>query len=583
MHRSFRRAAGLGVALVLVVAACGDDDDAGTTAPASSAATTSATTTPTASTAAATTAATGSSPAATSGDNATTTEGTTADTVADVLRPVPTDADTEASGVITYSGAPGTLDPHRVAGPGEWAFLFPVYDRLVQIDDKYQVQPMLATSWTFAPDGSSLTLTLRKDATFGDGSPVDAAAVKASLDRARTLAQSTVANSLSTVTNVEVVDPGTVKIDLSGGGANLLALFSQPAGMIINPKAIADPTVDLAQGPGPGMGSGPYEATSITPGSAGVVTYVQRPDHDKYWDKAAGLFKQLTINNVPTSAQRINVARAGDSDLSQITGVEVAQAKQLVDSGQQAGILYPQTLTVQSVQFRATRPPLDNAKFREAVAYAIDKKSIADQLYSGLCTVTDQPYAAGHWAHDDAVAKVAPSFDPAKAKQLLAESGVTDPSFELIFSPLYGPQSQVLQAQLASVGINLTVTPSPTQAGGPSFAKGDFDSQWFPQTNSVDPSQMINDWYLGVVNLIPEADRAKYEPIAEAGADVTKTQAERADALKPFWTDLAQDVFTVPICTASQVWLQSGKLNLDGMLYSWSGLNDFRYIYKVKG
>jgi hypothetical protein len=46
---------------------------------------------------------------------------------------------------------------------------------------------------------------------------------------------------------------------------------------------------------------------------------------------------------------------------------------------------------------------------------------------------------------------------------------------------------------------------------------------------------------------------------------------------------LAEDVYTVPICTASQVWLQSGELNLDGMLYSWSGLNDFRYIYKVEG
>jgi peptide/nickel transport system substrate-binding protein len=496
--------------------------------------------------------------------------------------PVPADADLDATETFTYSGVPGGLDPDRVAGPGEWAFLFPVYDRLTMIDDQYTVRPMLATKWQFSPDSKQLDLTIRQGATFQDGSPIDAAAVRASLERARTMPSSTWRNSLKTVTSIDVVDPQTVRLSLSGGGANLLVLFSQPAGMIINPKAIADPNADLTQGPGPGGGSGPYQPTSLQSGGTGKVTYVQRADHDKYWDQAAGLIKNLTINNIPTSAQRINAAQAGDSQLSQITGVEVAQANDLVKTGQLAGGLYQQTLTVQSLQFRATRPPLDNPKIRQAIAMAIDKQGIADSLYSGLCTVTDQPYQSAHWAHSDAASQAAPTFDVEKAKQLVAESGVPNPTFQLYFSPLYGPQTQVVQAQLAKIGITVQLMPTPTQAGGPSFDKGDFDAQWFPQTNSPDPSQMINDWYLGVTTLIPPADQARYTPIADQAADATKTQDQRAQILSQFWTQLAQDDYTVPICTASQVWLQKGKLDLDGMLYSWSGLNDFRYVYAKK-
>lgn len=493
--------------------------------------------------------------------------------------PVPADADLDATATFTYSGAPGGLDPDRVTGPGEWAYLYPVYDRLTMVDDEYNIRPMLATRWQFSPDSKQLDLTIRTGATFQDGSPIDAAAVRASLERARTLPTSTWRNSLRTVTSIDVVDPQTVRLSLSGGGANLLVLFSQPAGMIINPKAIADPNADLTQGPGPGGGSGPYIATSLQSGGTGKVTYVQRPDHDRYWDRAAGLIKNLTINNIPTSAQRINAAQAGDSQLSQITGVEVAQANDLVQSGQLSGGLYQQTLTVQSLQLRATRPPLDNPKIRQAIAMAIDKQGIADSLYSGLCTVTDQPYQSAHWANSDAASEAAPKFDVERAKQLVAESGVQDPKFQLYFSPLYGPQTQVVQAQLAEIGITVELVPSPTQAGGPSFDKGDFDAQWFPQTNSPDPSQMINDWYLGVTTLIPPADQPRYTAIADQAADATKTNEQRAQILSQFWTQLAQDVYTVPICTASQVWLQNGTVNLDGLLYAWSGLNDFRYVY----
>ena len=82
-----------------------------------------------------------------------------------------------------------------------------IYDRLTQINDNLEVEPMLAESWEFAKDGSTLEFKLRKDATFADGTKIDAAAVKANLDRARSAPYSTHLNALKSITNVTAVNP----------------------------------------------------------------------------------------------------------------------------------------------------------------------------------------------------------------------------------------------------------------------------------------------------------------------------------------------------------------------------------------
>ena len=409
--------------------------------------------------------------------------------------------DKNADLTFAYSVGPPGFDPVR---PGHlYTFMSLIYDRLTQINDNLEVEPMLAESWEFANDGSTLEFKLRTDGTFADGTKIDAAAVKANLDRARSAPYSTHLNALKSITNVTAVNPTTVRLALAPGqGVQLPSVLALNAGMIVNPKAIADPNADLTQGPGAGNESGPYKLESTTLGlAAGQAQFAQRDDWAKYWDKTAGRIKRLKVIGIATGAQRINAVRAGDVNVGQVTGVDVPQAKQLVDSKELSGNLYTQVTTLQALTMKASRPAISNLKLRQAIQIAIDKEALSEGLYSGYCSPSSQDYPSQHWAHAAALDKKT-QYNQAKAKKLLAESGVANPSLTLVYLPLYQPQAEVAKDQLGQIGINVELIPQPTQAGGPSFANGDFDMSW-SQLISIDPGDTLANTYL---NSTPPGD-----------------------------------------------------------------------------
>ena len=411
--------------------------------------------------------------------------------------------------------------------------------------------------------------------------------MKANLDRARSAPYSTHLNALKSITNVTAVNPTTVRLALAPGqGVQLPSVLALNAGMIVNPKAIADPNADLTQGPGAGNESGPYKLESATLGlAAGQAQYAQRDDWAKYWDKTAGRIKRLKVIGIATGAQRINAVRAGDVNVGQVTGVDVPQAKQLVDSKELSGSLYTQVTTLQALTMKASRPAISNLKLRQAIQIAIDKEALSDGLYSGYCSPSSQDYPSQHWAHAAALDKKT-QYNQAKAKKLLAESGVTNPSLTLVYLPLYQPQAEVAKDQLGQIGINVELIPQPTQAGGPSFANGDFDMSW-SQLISIDPGDTLANTYLNstppVMPLIPAADQAEFLPLQEKLTDPASTQEQRAKVWAQIATKLYENAYVVPVCNASQVWVHDGSIgNMDDLLGEWSGLVDFRYLYKTK-
>ena len=211
--------------------------------------------------------------------------------------------------------------------------------------------------------------------------------------------------------------------------------------MIVNPKAIADPNADLTQGPGAGNESGPYKLESATLSIAsGQAQYAQRDDWAKYWDQTVGRIKRLKVIGISTGAQRINAVRAGDINVGQVTGVDVPQAKQLIDSKELSGSLFTQVTTLQALTMKAARPNMQNLKFRQAIELALDKQAFSQGLYSGFCAPASQDYPVQHWAHVAALDKK-PQYNEAKAKKLLTESGVTNPSLTLVYSSIYQAQA----------------------------------------------------------------------------------------------------------------------------------------------
>ena len=110
-------------------------------------------------------------------------------------------------------------------------------DKLFDIDEKLNIVPQLATSYAWSADSKQLTIKLRTDVTFHDGEKLDAAAVKFNIERHKTMAGSNSSGELRPVTSVDVVDPATVRLNLSAPFSPVLAALADRAGMMVSPKA----------------------------------------------------------------------------------------------------------------------------------------------------------------------------------------------------------------------------------------------------------------------------------------------------------------------------------------------------------
>ncbi|MBW8825723.1 MAG: hypothetical protein JF603_05145 [Acidobacteria bacterium] len=485
------------------------------------------------------------------------------------------DVDPNGELTVAYAAPPTSLDP--VKNSGEY-FTNQLYDRLTYANDKLQVKPMLARSWRY-PDPHTLEMTLRDDVTFEDGTKFDAAAVKANIVRSQTLPGSLLTSVLKGISSVEAVSPTVVRFHLSEGGAELPAVFTGSAGMMISPKVIAS-GVSLDNGPH-GGGSGPYTVVSFSPNDRVVYKQSKTVLDGTYWDKDAGRLKKMTWLYLATSPQRINAVRSGDVDLAQVTGVDTTPAKRLIKSGAYQGREVTLQTTQLSLMLRSTRPPLDNKDLRQAIAYAIDKKALSNGLYNGDCEPAQQFYTAKHWAHSATVDTMF-RYDHDKAQQLVTQSGLSNPTFTLVYGPLYEAPAQALQSMLGGYGIKMKL--QPVSGIDLSFRDGRADANLgtVSPNGGLEPSTLINQFYLGVYKLLPDADGSIAKAAADA-ADPTLTQAQAAKLYDGIWQKAADAAVIIPLCNTHQVWLQKGKVaNLKDFGLTFSGRVDPRYLYVEK-
>src|SRR5260370_11918724 len=142
---------------------------------------------------------------------------------------------------IALQEDPDALDPAQgVSFVGRVVFAG-LCDKLIDIDRNLAYAPLLATEWAWSPDNLALTMKLRPGVVFHDGTQFDAAAVKANIERYKNAPESKRKTELKQVSGVEIVDLLTVRFILSEPYAPLLRILSDRAGMMISPKAIAEP------------------------------------------------------------------------------------------------------------------------------------------------------------------------------------------------------------------------------------------------------------------------------------------------------------------------------------------------------
>jgi peptide/nickel transport system substrate-binding protein len=336
--------------------------------------------------------------------------------------------------VLSYvNDGGGNYDPH-VGGmyPGVGAFLDPVFDSLVTIAGDGKVGPSLAASWEIAPDGRTVTMSLRKDVVFHDGAVFDAAAAKANLERGANLKTSNVRDQLAIIDKIDAVDSQTLRLHLNAPATRLLPLLGGPAGMMLSPATFN--AADVASRP---VGTGPWR---VSPASVPAREMVYDA-FDKYWNKSIQKAKTIKIRSLGTPAQ---VAALIDGS---VHGVMLQNNPQDAARLRATGRINiePSGMQFLNTIYLNKSGPLANENARLALSHAIDRKLLADTVLSGLCVPNAQAFSSESWAFDPNTPAYAQ--DEKKVREYLKKAGMPDGfTFSVVVSSAGGLLDKILTA-----------------------------------------------------------------------------------------------------------------------------------------
>ena len=349
---------------------------------------------------------------------------------------------------------PGTLDlTTSDAASIPQLLLYNVYETLVKIDSAGAITPLLATGYTISPDNLTYTFTLDAKAKFASGTAVDAAAVVASIDRMRQATSQSMKSQLANIASVTAVDTSTVEVTLTQPSNLWLYSMTSSAGIIVDPNV-----TDLATAP---MGSGPYAFDSWTKGDR--ITLKKNPN---YWGTPAR-FDQVVFRYIPDPNAMVSAMLSGGLDImGEMTSPDALPqfsdaAKYTVSTGTTNGEVV--------LGFNNSRPGLRDLRVRQAICYAIDKQALVNTVWAGQGQVIGSMSVPTDLYYED-LSGVYP-YDPAKARALLAEAGVTNLTLSLRvpITPYAPPAATFIASQLAEVGITANVE------------ELDFSSRWLPE------------------------------------------------------------------------------------------------------
>ncbi len=325
-------------------------------------------------------------------------------------------------------------------------------DKLFDIDEKLNIVPQLATGYEWADD-RTLVIHLRQGVKFHNGEPLDAAAVKYSLERHLTLQGSFRKSEISSIDHVEVVDPGTVRIVLKSPSGAFLAQLTDRAGIIYPPKATEAAGKDFASHP---VCSGPFKFVERVP-----QDHVTLERFTDYWDAKAIHFDKVVYQVFVDSSVRLANLKAGSSDLSEYIAPTDAAA---VKADSKLKLVVSDALGYLGITNnldngpRADTPYGKDPLVRQAFDAAIDRTALVDVVFSGMYAPSVQPVPQSSPFYDEALP--APPRDLAKSKALLKQAGVALPVKVELLTPNQPDQMQaaeVIQSMVAEAGFDLRI------------------------------------------------------------------------------------------------------------------------------
>jgi ABC-type transport system substrate-binding protein len=380
--------------------------------------------------------------------------------------------------VVAYAN-PSSLDPSTGRSGADHAFLWPIFDTLVDVEPTtLNPVPGLAESWNY-PDPTTLVLNLRTGVAFHDGTPFDAAAVKANFDHMLSNPKSTVKGEVSTIKSVEIENQSRVIFKLKEPDTSLPLAMSDRIGMMSSPKAFDALGVAYDRKP---VGTGAYEFVEWVDGDKVVLRR-----NPKYWKPGLPFLDGLEMKVIVDANTGLRSVMSGQADF--VYRVSPHQTPVVKSSSNFVLVTNP-TLYCQLIYLNCSRPPLDDKRIRQALNLAIDREAYNKVVTAGLGEVAPTVLPKRHWAYDAQAAAMYP-YDIDRARKLMAEAGFSN-GLELhsntASDPFTTQRMEIIAAQLSKIGIRLKYSVSSLAQSNQTWNDGVGDIRLTAWTGRPDPS-----------------------------------------------------------------------------------------------
>lgn len=473
---------------------------------------------------------------------------------------------------IAFASDTKTLDPSFSVNFSERQPLYLIYNTLLGLQPDLSVKGELAERWETSADGKTLTLRLRRGVKFHDGTDFNAEAVKINLDRRMdpAIASPQRAQLAEIIQAVETPDADTVVLRLKNVSPSLLGMLAQREGFIASPAAIAKHGANFSVNP---VGTGPFVFKEWTPGRRIVLE-----KNPTYWEPGKPYLDGVVFTDITNSVVGVQRLITGEADyVSALSPIDVRQVetrKEVKLDPSVVGRWY-------GLQWQLDRPPFDNAKLRQAIAHAIDRKRIVDIVMSGKSPIAEGLTPPALWWFDPDLR--APAYDPAKAKALLAEAGYPNGLKLGLSTPqinLLQQVNQLIQEQLKAVGIEVTLEPVAQSDWYPRLIQGAINFSPIRWSQRPDPD--------GLFTILLQSDgfanstkykNAEFDALLDKARNA-RDQAERKALYHQGERILARDLPYAPLFFS----IEYAAMRANVMNHVWIGdeIPRFRNVWKAK-
>jgi peptide/nickel transport system substrate-binding protein len=338
-------------------------------------------------------------------------------------------------------------------------------EKLYELDENLKISPQLAADLpAFVDGGKTVTIKLRPGVKFNDGTPLNAEAMKFSLDRHREMKGSSRRSELDHVDSVDVVDPLTIRLRLKAPFSPITAILADRAGMPVSPAQAKK--LDDKFGTAP-VCVGPWAFTERVAQDRIVL---DKSPH--YFDPSQAKFDRLIFRIITDDNVRLANLRSGDIDFMHLVNPTFAASLKKEGKFEVAnvtGIGYSGiTINLRNKNGKPPAAPGDlgtplanDPRVREALELAIDRDALNQVVWEGQYTVGCTPISPVSPFHDKS--RKCPARDVARAKKLLADAGLgANYAFDLTVQnqPTERRIGEVIQGMAKEAGLSITLRPS---------------------------------------------------------------------------------------------------------------------------